>query len=117
MILDILTDHFSVAAWIPIISIIVVAYFAVSPNRAGGIHPVNGRRLWETTDGGAKRRFRFEGPRLLRNGFKKSSIFRIIRDMGRKLVISAKYAEDLRDESGLSHYKGIGSVRYTLRPD
>ncbi|GES64073.1 cytochrome P450 [Aspergillus terreus] len=109
MILDVLKGYSNIASWIPIISIIVVAYVTFSPSRVGGIHIVNGRRLGEITDAGAKRRFRLDGPRLLRNGFEKSSIFRIITDMGPKFVVSGKYAEDLRDESGLSHYKGIGS--------
>ncbi|KAJ5425429.1 cytochrome P450 monooxygenase [Penicillium sp. CMV-2018d] len=109
MILDALEDLASNVPWIPIIIIIVVAYLAFPQSRFGGFPIVNGRRPWETTDAGAKRRFRFDGSCLLRNGFKKSSIFSIITDMGHKLVVSGKYTEDLRDESGLSHYKGIGS--------
>ncbi|KAJ5155043.1 uncharacterized protein N7500_010482 [Penicillium coprophilum] len=64
---------------------------------------INGGSTWDIFRTTAKKRFRSDAASLLRSGFEKSSAaFRILTDNGSLLVLSPRYAREVRSDDRLS---------------
>ncbi|KAH3358247.1 Dihydroorotase [Aspergillus fumigatus] len=64
---------------------------------------INSGRAWDIFRTTAKKRFRSDAARLLQNGFEKSpDAFRILTDNGPLLVLSPRYAREVRSDDRLS---------------
>ncbi|KAJ5815882.1 hypothetical protein N7447_008115 [Penicillium robsamsonii] len=68
---------------------------------------VNPRKPWEIVNVFAQRRFQQNGPEYLQAGFAQSPIFRVVTDLGPKLVVSGAFIEEFKDEKLLDHYKSM----------
>ncbi|KAJ5815883.1 hypothetical protein N7447_008116 [Penicillium robsamsonii] len=82
----------------------LLTLFFVSPRPfPSTLTVINGGRPWDIFRTTAKKRFRSDAARLLKNGFEKSpDAFRILTDNGPLLVLSPQYAREVRGDDRLS---------------
>ncbi|KAH8691170.1 cytochrome P450 [Talaromyces proteolyticus] len=102
-----LTSHLFSVAYISVASSFIVfllgaVFLLLISSRASTLPLINGRKPSEITYTHAKKRFLKDAQSLIKAGFGKASVFRIISENGLKTVLGSQYAREIRGHHALS---------------
>ncbi|PGH15783.1 hypothetical protein AJ79_02163 [Helicocarpus griseus UAMH5409] len=91
-------------------------YFVWTSSQKPPFPLINGKKPFEIKYTNARKRFLRDARNLINTGFSQASVFRLVSDDGTKIVLDAKYANDIRSHHGLSFGAAVAREFHSTLP-